>query len=114
MAAETINNTTNVTLTAEDGGCQGHTFTGTAQTAMIYVESGAHDVTFSALNITTKAEVGIVPSATMNPTIEGTNTIQSSKSGAVRTASLFQSHSTDVVNDIGRITGPFQRLRHSV
>lgn len=36
-------------LTAEDGGCPGHTFTGTVQAAMISVESGTHNVTFSWL-----------------------------------------------------------------
>jgi len=62
-------------LTEEDGGCQGHTFTGTAQATMIYVESGAHDVTFADLNITASAMVGVAPGVTMNLTIEGTNTI---------------------------------------
>lgn len=77
VAAEevTINNATVKTLIAEDGGCQGHTFTGTAQRAMIYVESGAHNVTFSGLTISESAKVGIAPGAAMNLTIEGTNTI---------------------------------------
>ena len=62
-------------LTEEDGGCQGHTFTGTAQATMIYVESGAHDVTFANLNITAAAKVGVAPGATMNLTIRERNTI---------------------------------------
>ena len=68
VAAEevTINNATVKTLIAEDGGCQGHTFTGTAQRAMIYVESGAHNVTFSGLTISESAKVGIAPGAAMN------------------------------------------------
>ena len=65
------------TLTEEAGGCPGHTFTDTAQTARIYVESGAHDVTFSDLKIIAAANVGIAPGATMNLTIIGTNTIKS-------------------------------------
>lgn len=65
------------TLTEEAGGCPGHTFTGTAQGAMIYVESGVHNVTFSDLKIIAAAEVGIAPGATMNLTIIGTNTIKS-------------------------------------
>ena len=78
QAAEeiTINNATVKTLTAEDGDCPGHTFTGTAQRTMIYVASGVHNVTFSNLSITGTANVGIAPGATMNLTIEGTNTIQ--------------------------------------
>lgn len=78
QAAEEIDISKNLKniLTAEDGGCPGHTFIGTAQTAMIYVESGAHNVTFSSLNIFGAAYVGIAPGATMNLTIEGTNTIQ--------------------------------------
>ena len=78
QAAEEINISKNLKniLTAEDGGCQGHTFTGTVQAATIYVESGAHDVTFSGLNITGSANVGIAPGVTMNLTIEGTNTIR--------------------------------------
>ena len=64
-------------LTEEAGGCQGHTFTGTtAMQAKIYVASGVHDVTFSGLNITATAKVGVAPGATMNLTIDGTNTIQ--------------------------------------
>jgi len=62
-------------LTEEDGGCQGHTFTGTAQATMIYVESGVHDVTFANLNITAAARVGVAPGATMNLTIRERNTI---------------------------------------
>ena len=62
-------------LTEEDGGCQGHTFTGTAQATMIYVESGVHDVTFANLNITAAAKVGVAPGATMNLTIRERNTI---------------------------------------
>ena len=83
QAAEevTINNATVKTLTAEDGDCQGHTFTGTAQGTTIYVASGAHDVTFSGLNITETANVGVAPGATMNLTIEGANTIKSSEAG---------------------------------
>ena len=63
QAAEevTINNNTVKTLIAEDGGCQGHTFTGTAQGTTIYVESGVHDVTFANLNITAAARVGVAP-----------------------------------------------------
>ena len=68
-------------LTAEDGGCPGHTFTGTAQTTMIYVESGAHNVTFSRLNITGAAYVGIAPGATMNLTLEDSNIIKGSECG---------------------------------
>ena len=68
-------------LTAEDGGCPGHTFTGTAQTTMIYVESGAHNVTFSRLNITGAAYVGIAPGATMNLTLEDSNTIKGFECG---------------------------------
>ena len=80
QAAEEINisqNRQNI-LTEEDGGCPGHTFTGTAQAVMIYVASGTHDVTFSNLTISQSAMVGIAPSATMNLTIEGTNTIPAS------------------------------------
>ena len=68
-------------LTEEDGGCQGHTFTGTAQAAMISVESGTHNVTFSGLNIFEAAYVGIAPNATMNLTLEGSNTIKGSECG---------------------------------
>ena len=68
-------------LTEEDGDCPGHTFTGTAQTAMIYVESGAHNVTFSRLNITGAAYVGIAPGATMNLTLEDSNTIKGFECG---------------------------------
>ena len=68
-------------LTAEDGGCPGHTFTGTVQAAMIYVESGTHNVTFSGLNIFDAAYVGIAPNATMNLTLEGSNTIKGSECG---------------------------------
>lgn len=68
-------------LTAEDGGCPGHTFTGTAQAAMISVESGTHNVTFSGLNIFEAAYVGIAPNATMNLTLEGSNTIKGSECG---------------------------------
>ena len=68
-------------LTAEDGGCPGHTFTGTAQAAMISVESGTHNVTFSGLNIFEGAYVGIAPNATMNLTLEGSNTIKGSECG---------------------------------
>ena len=77
QAAEevTINNNTVKTLIAEDGGCQGHTFTGTAQGTTIYVESGVHDVTFANLNITAAARVGVAPGATMNLTIRERNTI---------------------------------------
>ncbi len=72
-------------LTADEGDCPGHTFTGTAQRARIYVESGAHDVTFSGLNITDSAMVGIAPGVTMNLTIEGTNTI----SAAINRAGIY-------------------------
>lgn len=68
-------------LTAEDGGCPGHTFTGTGQAAMISVESGTHNVTFSGLNIFEAAYVGIAPNATMNLTLEGSNTIKGSECG---------------------------------
>ncbi len=68
-------------LTAEDGGCPGHTFTGTVQAAMISVESGTHNVTFSGLNIFEAAYVGIAPNATMNLTLEGSNTIKGSECG---------------------------------
>ncbi len=72
-----INSTRTNILTAEAGGCPGHTFTGTtAMEARIYVESGVHNVTFSGLNITAAAKVGVAPGATMNLTIEGTNTIK--------------------------------------
>ena len=68
-------------LTAEDGGCPGHTFTGTGQAVMISVESGTHNVTFSGLNIFEAAYVGIAPNATMNLTLEGSNTIKGSECG---------------------------------
>ena len=68
-------------LTAEDGGCPGHTFTGTVHAAMISVESGTHNVTFSGLNIFDAAYVGIAPNATMNLTLEGSNTIKGSECG---------------------------------
>ena len=83
QTAEEINISKNFEniLTAEDGGCPGHTFTGTAQTTMIYVESGAHNVTFSRLNITGAAYVGIAPGATMNLTLEDSNIIKGSECG---------------------------------
>ena len=86
-------------LTAETGDCPGHTFTGTAQAAMIYVESGAHNVTFSGLNITT-ANVGIAPGATMNLTIEGTNTIQA----GINLAGIYVPvGATLIINGIGSL-----------
>ena len=69
-----------VRLTAEDCGddCQGHRITQTGggknTSSMILVESGAHNVTFVDLNLTT-AYVGILSGGTMNLTVEGSNTI---------------------------------------
>ena len=75
-----------VTFTAEECGdsCAGHTITqqaGTLQGAIIIVESGTHNVTFSGLNITPNAHVGVMPNATMNLALMGTNTIQGSECG---------------------------------
>ena len=102
QAAEevTINNATVKTLTAEDGGCQGHTFTGTAQGTTIYVESGTHDVTFSNLKITGTANVGVAPNATMNLTIDGTNTIHA---GGNLAGIYVPVGATLVINGIGSL-----------
>lgn len=76
-----------VTFTAEDceSGCNGHIITQNVQSgqlveATIIVESGTHIVTFSGLNLTS-AKVAVMPSATMNLTLTGTNTIQGSECG---------------------------------
>ncbi|MCM1237645.1 MAG: hypothetical protein NC489_46880, partial [Ruminococcus flavefaciens] len=74
-----------IRFTADEcaGGCQGHTITQstTVGNAYIIVESGIHDVTFSNLNITPNAHVGVMPGATMNLILEGSNTIQGYDSG---------------------------------
>lgn len=88
-------------MTADEGDCPGHTFTGTAiNGARIYVESGTHNVTFSGLNITASAEVGIAPGVTMNLTIEGTNTI----SAATHCAGIYVPvGATLVINGTGSL-----------
>ncbi|MDE7446470.1 MAG: LPXTG cell wall anchor domain-containing protein [Lachnospiraceae bacterium] len=76
-----------VTFTAGECGdnCQGHIITQGPATmtgyTYIIVESGTHNVTFSGLNISPNAKVGVMPGATMNLTLQGTNTIKGNDSG---------------------------------